>query len=243
MDIAAIKVEEIKSSKKIFLYKKSFFLSLIWRIENANIKYQMQSSAIFPLFYLPPVSYFSGLKDFDYNFLLEKEEHFPKQTYRNRARIYSPNGHLDLIIPVIRGANVHTKMKDVKISNDFNWQRLHWKSFESCYRNSAYFEFYEDEFSRFYHQKFEYLFDYNLELLQWLFKQLKKEATIGFTTEYIKEVDPALDFRTKIHFKNAINTADFKPYFQVFDDREGFKPNLSIVDLLFNQGPQTKSYL
>jgi hypothetical protein len=243
MDIAAIKAVGIKSSKKIFLCKKSFFLSLIWRIENANIKYQMQSSAIFPLFYLPPVSYFSGLKDFDYNFLLEKEEHFPKQTYRNRARIYSPNGHLDLIIPVIRGANVHTKMKDVKISNDFNWQRLHWKSFESCYRNSAYFEFYEDEFSRFYHQKFEYLFDYNLELLQWLFKQLKKEPTIGFTTEYIKEIDPALDFRAKIHFKNAVNTDDFKPYFQVFDDREGFKPNLSIVDLLFNQGPQTKSYL
>lgn len=203
----------------------------------------MQSSAIFPLFYLPPVSYFSGLKDFDYNFLLEKEEHFPKQTYRNRARIYSPNGHLDLIIPVIRGANAHTKIKDVKISNDFNWQRLHWKSLESCYRNSAYFEFYEDEFARFYHQKFEYLFDYNLELLQWIFKQLKKEPTIGFTTEYIKEIDPALDFRTKIHFKNAINADDFKPYFQVFDDREGFKPNLSIVDLLFNQGPQTKSYL
>lgn len=203
----------------------------------------MQSSAIFPLFYLPPVGYFSGLKAFDYNFLLEKEEHFPKQTYRNRTRIYSPNGHLDLIIPVIRGAKVHTKVKDVKISNDFNWQRLHWKSFESCYRNAAYFEFYEDEFAHFYHTKFEYLFDYNLQLLEWLFKQLKKEPAIGFTTEYIKEIDPALDYRTKIHFKNPIAEADFKPYFQVFDDREGFKPNLSIVDLLFNQGPQTKAYL
>ncbi|SMC94275.1 WbqC family protein [Pedobacter nyackensis] len=203
----------------------------------------MQSSAIFPLFYLPPVGYFSGLKDFDYNFLLEKEEHFPKQTYRNRTSIYSPNGQLDLIIPVIRGSKVHTKIKDVKISNDFNWQRLHWKSFESCYRNSAYFEFYEDEFAHFYHKKFDYLFDYNLLLLEWLIKQLKKEATIGFTTEYIKEIDPALDFRSKLHFKNPINESDYKPYFQVFDDREGFKPNLSIVDLLFNQGPQTKSYL
>lgn len=203
----------------------------------------MQSSAIFPLFYLPPVGYFSGLKDFDYRFLLEKEEHFPKQTYRNRARIYSPNGHLDLIIPVVRGAKVHTKIKDVKISNDFNWQRLHWKSFESCYRNSAYFEFYEDEFSHFYHTRFESLFDFNLQLLEWLLKQLKKEAAIGFTSEYIKEIDPALDYRTKLHFKHAIDESDFKPYFQVFDDRGGFKPNLSIVDLLFNQGPQTKSYL
>nr|WP_121272787.1 WbqC family protein [Pedobacter schmidteae] len=203
----------------------------------------MQSSAIFPLFYLPPVGYFSGLKEFDYNFLLEKEEHFPKQTYRNRTRIYSPNGHLDLIIPVVKGSKVHTKVKDVKISNDFNWQRLHWKSFESCYRNAAYFEFYEDEFAHFYHTRFDYLFDYNLQLLEWLFKQLKKEVSINFTTEYIKEIDPALDFRNKIHFKTPINEGDFKPYFQVFDDREGFKPNLSIVDLLFNQGPQTKSYL
>lgn len=203
----------------------------------------MQSSAIFPLFYLPPVGYFSGLKDFDHNFLIEREEHFPKQTYRNRARIYSPNGDLDLIVPVIRGAKVHTKIRDVKISNDFNWQRLHWKSFESCYRNSAYFEYYEDEFARFYQQKFDFLFDFNLQLLEWLFKQMKQQAVFDFTSEYIKEVDPALDFRTKLHFKHNTISMDFKPYFQVFDDRYGFKPNLSIVDLLFNQGPQTKSYL
>ncbi|MNL81869.1 hypothetical protein D3C87_2090990 [compost metagenome] len=72
---------------------------------------------------------------------------------------------------------------------------------------------------------------------------MKKEPTIGYTTKYIKEIDPTLDFRSKLHFKFPVNESDFKPYFQVFDDREGFKPNLSIVDLLFNQGPQTKSYL
>lgn len=203
----------------------------------------MQSSAIFPLFYLPPVSYFSGLKAFSYNFLIEREEHFPKQTYRNRARIYSPNGDLDLIIPVIRGAKVHTKVKDVKISNDFSWQRLHWKSFESCYRNSAYFEYYEDEFAQFYHKKYEYLFDYNLEILNWLFKQLKTEVKPAFTAEYIKEVNIDLDFRSKIHFKKPMTEVGLEPYFQVFDDRFGFKPNLSMVDLLFNQGPQAKSYI
>ncbi len=203
----------------------------------------MQSSAIFPLFYLPPISYFSGLKDFEGNFLIEKEEHFPKQTYRNRARIYSPNGILDLIIPVIRGANAHTSIKDVRISNDFNWQRLHWKSLESCYRNSAYFEYYEDELANFYHQKFEFLFDYNLELLQWILKQLKKDTRLDFTSEYVKEIPAELDFRTKLHFKNEVILPDSKPYFQVFDDREGFKPNLSIADLLFNQGPQSRSYI
>ncbi|MBE9597697.1 WbqC family protein [Pedobacter sp. MC2016-24] len=203
----------------------------------------MQSSAIFPLFYLPPVSYFSGLKAFNYDFLLEREEHFPKQTYRNRARIYSPNGDLDLIIPVIRGSKVHTKIKDVKISNDFNWQRLHWKSFESCYRNSAYFEYYEDEFAQFYRKKYEWLFEYNIELLNWLFKQLKTEIAPVFTTAYVKDISADLDFRSKIHFKKPVVEVDLKPYFQVFDDRFGFKTNLSIVDLLFNQGPQARSYI
>ncbi|MDR6782244.1 hypothetical protein ABIE26_001267 [Pedobacter africanus] len=202
----------------------------------------MQSSAIFPLFYLPPVAYFSGLKELNYNFLIEREEHFPKQTYRNRARIYSPNGDLDLIVPVLKGSKVHTKVKDVKISNDFNWQRLHWKSFESCYRNSAYFEYYEDEFVRFYEQPFDYLFDFNFQLLEWLFKQLKIKPELDFTSEYVKDAEPELDFRTKLHFKKNTTVTDFKPYFQVFDDRQGFKPNLSITDLLFNQGPQAKNY-
>lgn len=202
----------------------------------------MQSSAIFPLFYLPPVAYFSGLKELNYNFLIEREEHFPKQTYRNRARIYSPNGDLDLIVPVLKGSKVHTKVKDVKISNNFNWQRLHWKSFESCYRNSAYFEYYEDEFSRFYQQPFDYLFDFNFQLLEWLFKQLKVQPELDFTKEYVKEAAPELDFRTKLHFKKNTIATDFKPYFQVFDDRQGFKPNLSMIDLLFNQGPQAKNY-
>ena len=200
----------------------------------------MQSLAIFPLFYLPPVSYFKELKRSGNEFLLEKEEHFPKQTFRNRATIYSPNGSLDLIVPVIRGAKVHTKIKDVKISNDFNWQRLHWKSLESCYRNSAYFEYYEDEFAKFYHQKFDFLFDYNLELLQWLFKQLKTSPSFEVTKEY-HEIPGELDFRGRTLFKKP--EGEFKPYFQVFDDREGFKPNLSIADLLFNLGPQAKNYI
>ena len=203
----------------------------------------MQTSAIFPLFYLPPVGYFSHLKDFEADFLIEKEEHFVKQTYRNRAVVYSPNGPLDLIVPVLKGAKIHTKMKDVKISNDFDWQRLHWKSLESCYRNSAYFEYYEDEFFRFYEQKFDFLFDYNLEIMHWLLKQLKKNVVLKFTAEYVEEQDVAHDFRKRIHFKNPLNVSEFKPYFQVFDDRNGFIPNLSIVDLLFNQGPQSQLYI
>ena len=202
----------------------------------------MESSAIFPIFYIPPVSYFSGIKQCNYDFKLEIQEHFPKQTYRNRASIYSPNGTLDLMVPVIKGSKVHTRVRDVRISDEFKWQRLHWKSFESCYRNSAYFEYYESEFNAFYTKKYEFLFDLNIELFSWVLKQLKLSPEIQFTEEYFKTYTETLDFRSKFPVKDKQLNGDAKPYFQVFDDREGFKPNLSIVDLLFNQGPQAKSF-
>ena len=134
----------------------------------------MQSSAIFPLFYLPPVGYFSALKQNNFEFTIEKNEHFVKQTYRNRASIASPDGILDLMIPVVKGSKFHTPIKDVKISYDSKWQRLHWLSLQTCYRSSAYFEFYEDGLAPFYSKKYDFLFDYNLELLNWVLKQLKQ---------------------------------------------------------------------
>jgi hypothetical protein len=203
----------------------------------------MQSIAIFPLFYIPPTSYFAELAAREFNFEVEKFEHFPKQTYRNRARISSPNGALDLYIPVVKGSKFHTVYKDVQISDDFQWQRLHWRSFISCYRNSAYFEYYEDEFSIFYTKRYKFLFDYNLELFNWVLKQLKINTEVSFTTEYIKDVDAKFDLRDKINFKDHSALGVAKSYFQVFDDRNGFLPNMSIVDLLFSQGPLSKSYL
>lgn len=202
----------------------------------------MQSIATFPLFYLPPVSYFSALKAVNFEFQIEKWEHFPKQTYRNRATVASPNGPLNLFIPVIKGSKYHTKIKDVRISYDFKWQRLHWMSLQTCYRNSAYFEYYEDEIASFYHKQTKYLFDYNLELIQWLFKQIKQPADIKFTEAYFKELPEGTDYRDVSRFKTE-NNQNLKPYFQVFDDRNGFLPNMSFVDLLFSQGPQAKLYL
>jgi hypothetical protein len=202
----------------------------------------MQSIATFPLFYLPPVSYFSALNAVNFEFQLERFEHFPKQTFRNRTTISSPNGPLNLFIPVIKGSKYHTKIKDVKISYDFKWQKLHWMTLQTAYRNSAYFEYYEDEIAKFYHTETEYLFDHNLELLSWLFKQFKKESTFHFTEEYEKDLPDGLDFRGSTKYKTE-NNLNLKPYFQVFDDRNGFLPNMSIVDLLFSQGPQAKLYL
>ncbi len=199
----------------------------------------MQNPAIFPLFYLPPVSYFTQLKTNNFEFALEKFEHFPKQTYRNRATIASPNGSLDLAIPVIKGSKLHTPFKDVKISYDSRWQRLHWLSLQNCYRSSAYFEFYEDGLAPFYEKKYDYLFDYNYELLAWLFKQLKINTGLAVTSSYETELEN--DYRNVMTKKN-IPLVQTKPYFQVFSDRNEFIPNLSIIDLLFNQGPQTKNY-
>ena len=202
----------------------------------------IEKGAVLPMFYLPPVDYFVQLNTYKPDILIEKEEHFPKQTYRNRANIYSPDGVLALVVPVIKGSKNHTKVKDVKISYDFMWQRLHWQSLQACYRRSAYFEFYEDDFVPFYEKQITYLFDYNEELLNLLLKLAKIKTELNYTNEYQPEYPNLHDFRFSIHPKKESEIQQ-KPYFQVFEDRKGFMKNLSIIDLLFNQGPQTINYL
>ncbi len=201
----------------------------------------MENSVIFPLFYLPPIEFYKQLIDNkDINIILEKHEHFPKQTYRNRASIYGANGKLNLIVPVVKGAKVHTPVKDVKISYDEDWQRLHWLSMQTSYRSSAYFEFYEDDYAPFYEKKYTFLYDYNLELFEMLKKQLKLKVDYTFSELYEKVY--GLDFRENIHPKKESTYLPVQ-YYQVFEDKYNFMPNLSIVDLLFNQGPQALKYI
>ncbi len=204
----------------------------------------IEKGAVLPMFYLPPVEYLVQLNTYKPDILIEREEHFPKQTYRNRANIYSPEGILTLVVPVVKGSKTHTKIKDVKISYDFEWQRLHWLSLTACYRRSAYFEYYEDDFAPFYNKQKQptYLFDYNQELLQMLLKFLKVKTELTYTEEYHASYESIPDFRTSIHPKKDMELQQ-KPYFQVFEERQGFLRNLSIVDLLFNQGPQSINYL
>lgn len=202
----------------------------------------IEKGAVLPLFYLPPVEYFTTLNTYKPGILVEREEHFPKQTYRNRADIYSPDGKLTLVVPVIKGSKNHTKIKDVKISNDFKWQRLHWMGLQACYRRSAYFEYYEDDLAPFYEKKHAYLFDYNEQLLQFVLKAIKMPITLNYTETYEPQYPTLADYRDAINPKKETNFEQ-KPYFQVFEERKGFMKNLSIVDLLFNQGPQTINYL
>lgn len=202
----------------------------------------IEKGAVFPMFYLPPVEYFIKLKAYKPDILIEREEHFPKQTYRNRANVYTPDGVLALVVPVVKGSKTHTKVKDVKISYDFDWQRLHWLSLQACYRRSAYFEYYEDEFAVFYNKKYPFLFDYNEQLLQFILKSLKMPVTLTFTESYEEQYPSLADFRNTFNPKKE-SQFEQKLYFQVFEERKGFIKNLSIVDLLFNQGPQAINYL
>ncbi|MDB5011176.1 MAG: WbqC-like protein family protein [Mucilaginibacter sp.] len=202
----------------------------------------IEKGAVLPMFYLPPVEYFVKLNTYKPDILIEREEHFPKQTYRNRADIYSPDGKLSLAVPVMKGSKNHTKIKDVKISYDFNWQRLHWMGLQACYRRSAYFEYYEDDLVPFYEKKYNYLFEYNEQLLHFVLKAIKMPLTLNYTETYEEKYPSLIDCRSSITPKKE-SGFEQKPYFQVFEDRQGFMKNLSIVDLLFNQGPQTINYL
>ena len=203
----------------------------------------MQKGILLPVFYLGPLEYYSKIKHHSDNIVLEACEHYPKQTYRNRASIHSANGKLNLTVPVKSGVNVHTKMKDVRISYDANWQRLHWRSIQTSYRSSSFFEYYEDDFAPFFHKHTEFLFDFNIELMELCLKLLNLNPNILYTTEYIKDIQDLEDYRQAINPNTQPDTYNLKPYFQVFEEKNSFIPNLSIVDLLFNQGPQSKQFL
>lgn len=203
----------------------------------------MANQILLPAFYLPPISYFHTILHADAGLLLEQHEHFPKQTYRTRAKIASANGTLDLIVPIRHGHKEHVPMKDVRINYDHNWQRLHWLSLQTAYRSSPYFEYYEDDFAPFYEKKTEFLLDFTIEQLKLLLKLLKIKKEISLTESYTAEIVLEVDYRKIINPKAPSLLQNQKQYYQVFEDKNGFHQDLSIVDLLFNQGPQAKSFL
>ena len=203
-----------------------------------------QSSVLFSA-YLAPIQYFSILSKSE-SCIIDYHEHFVKQTYRSRCEIYSPNGLLTLSIPLVK-RNHQQAIKDMKISYDYNWQTLHWRSLESSYRRSPFFEFYEDDFYPFYHdKKFEYLVDINEEMQQLVLKLLKLKVNYSFSSSYIKEINDGKDYRKTLSPKDSKNIKEAylaKEYIQVFQSRHNVIPNLSIVDLLFNQGNKALDYL
>lgn len=164
------------------------------------------------------------------NVVLEQYEYFVRTSYRNRAYVAGPNGIICLSVPLHRGRNQRTIMKDVKVCNDEDWQMLHWKTLESCYRRSVYFEYFEDDLKPFFEKRFDYLLDVNLASLDMILSLLKIKKEYALTAQYDPTVEN--DKRTIFLPKNRLETSQ-KEHIQPFSDRTGFEPNLSMLDYLF----------
>jgi len=192
--------------------------------------------------YFPSISHFAAMTQSE-NITFEIEDNFQKQTNRNRAYIYSPNGIQLLNIPVKHSKESHQKTKDIRIETEFDWQKQHFKSLEAAYRSSPFFEFFEDDLRPFFEKKHKFLLDLNFEALEVVSKCLRMKMTYTTTTEYFHEVDTALitDYRTLVNGKKDLSI--FENYTQVFDDKHGFINNLSVLDLLFNEGKYAMDYL
>ena len=191
--------------------------------------------------YFPSISHFSAMMQAE-KIVFEVEDNFQKQTNRNRTYIYSPNGIQLLNIPVKHTKLEHQKTKDVQIEPDFDWQKQHFKSLEAAYRSSPFFEYFEDDIQPLFVKKHKFLMDLNFEVLETLTKCLRIKLDYSTTTEFFKETEAnVLDYRFLANGKK--DNSEFEVYPQVFDDKHGFINNLSILDLLFNEGKFTIDYL
>ena len=199
--------------------------------------------------YFGPVQWYQKLNRADCAYI-ECYDSYRKQTYRNRCVIATTNGLQALTIPVERPeSGLHsTLIKDLRISDHGNWRHLHWHALMSAYSESPFFEYYADDIRPFFEKKWDFLYDFNMEACQTVGLLLDIHPNILSTSHYIKKEDlpeDIFDFREAIDPKHPAVDADFVPrrYYQVFERKIGFQPNLSILDLLFNMGPEGIFYL
>jgi hypothetical protein len=190
--------------------------------------------------YFPPVTYIAGCIRTD-EVILEAHENYTKQTCRNHCSIYGPNGLQVLSVPVNKVNGNHTLITDIRISYSEPWQQMHRRSMESAYRNSPFFLYYQDYFMPFYEKKVPFLFDLNLQILETVFRILRIERKISQTLSYERFPSDVTDQRELLVSKH--HRGVMVPYTQVFGSRSGFLPDLSIIDLLFNLGPDSLEYL
>lgn len=202
---------------------------------------------IVPTTYFGPIYLFSKILNAQ-EIGVEQYDTYMKQTYRNRCTILGANGMLSLSIPVVKTNGTKTLVKDVHIDYSTRWQSNHWRSICSAYNSSPFFEYYSDEFAPFYEKNFKYLIDFNNRILEMILDLLgMKNKSVYTTNAYQKTIEDAIDFRDVITPKKDYLGADhmfiLEPYTQTFDEKMEFVPNLSIVDLLCNKGPESLSYL
>ena len=197
--------------------------------------------------YFGPIQWYQKLNRYD-ECLIERHESFIKQTYRNRMIIPTTNGPLSLTIPT--NHDISLSMKDIRISDHANWRHVHWNALLSAYGESPFFEYYQDDIRPFFEKKYEFLFDFNMETTEKMIELLDIRPKISITEAYIQskeleEEDEIKDFRDAIRPKKPLPDAEFAPkrYYQVYEQKHGFLPNMSILDLLFNEGNEAIFYL
>lgn len=194
---------------------------------------------LLPVFYLPPISWFSEFLNPENEVVFEQFETFPKQTFRNRTNIYGANGKLSLIIPI--NHNGSREFKNTEMSYREDWQKLHWKSIKTAYQSSPYFEYYEDKLIKLFENKEKFLLDFNIKSIKIILDILKTEKAYSLNKEYIKNPEE-VNFREKFSAKTP-SEYEMDEYYQTFSDKMEFLNDLSIVDLICNKGPESMTYL
>lgn len=191
--------------------------------------------------YLPPVTYFSLLSDAD-EALIEKEENYIKQTYRNRCYILSANGLQILSVPVLMGSLHKTAVKDIRIDYSKRWQQVHLRAMIAAYKSSPYFDYYFDRIEQIISADYEFLVDLNMELISLFINVLQINTRILYTAHFVPVTTEPTDFRYTLSPKR-IEQREYREYRQVFQYGKGFVAGLSIADLVFNMGPDSYQYL
>ena len=176
------------------------------------------------------------------NILFEVSDNYQKQTFRNRTYIYGANGKLGLFIPVIHTHKYRELFKDVKISYDSNWMDLHLKSLQSAYRSSPYFEYFEDDFIKLYSEKEKFLADFNIKCIRLISSLLDLDLDYKISNEYVEKTNDIIDLRDLSNARKE-KKIDTPKYIQVFESKHGYINNLSILDLIFSEGPNSVSLI
>jgi len=191
--------------------------------------------------YLPPAGYFSLIRNSD-KILIESHENYHKQTYRNRCYILSSHGSQSLTVPVYSGTIHKTAIRDIRIDYSKRWQQVHLGALNAAYSSSPYYQYYIEDITRIISRKNEFLFDLNMELLQMLLKMLKLEKNISLSSDFTPIRNDENDFRYSISpkLKEQVSVREYR---QVFNTDNRFVKPLSILDLIFNMGPESGEYL
>lgn len=201
----------------------------------------MCDSVLLTTAYLPPLEYVALIAKHK-TAVIEKFENYQKQSYRSRCHILSANGPLSLTIPVVRTEGTQIPIQDVRIDYSKDWQKQHWKAIVSAYKSSPFFDYYMDDFEPFFSQTSKSLLEFNTDLLKLVLDLCSIKADITFTEQF--QLEAVNDYRFSIHPKKELPDIKEKGrYYQVFAPKFGFTPGLSVIDLLFNEGPDSLSYL